>query len=53
MEKIIYKITATVGVKIKAIAPKNNISFMSLIIHELNLLTSTKYTILKFANIDK
>lgn len=49
MEKIIYKITATIGEKIKAIAPKNKMSFMSLIIHELNLLTRSKCTIQKFA----
>lgn len=49
MEKNIYKITAIIGVKIKAMAPKNNISFMSLIIHELNLLTRSKYTIQTFA----
>jgi hypothetical protein len=49
MEKIIYKITARIGEKIKAIAPKNNISFISLIIHGISLLTRSKYTIQKVA----
>jgi hypothetical protein len=53
MEKIIYKITAKIGVKINAIAPKNNISLMSLIIHGINLLTSRIYTINSLAIISK
>ncbi len=50
METIIYKITATIGETINAIAPKNNKSFMGRSIQYSKLLPSLNTTHLNIAN---